>query len=70
MANCDLCGSNLELVGRVHRCVPVDVVVVNSDIAAAEGNGSTYRYRDAAARRAYMRDYMRKRRGGADRGAL
>jgi hypothetical protein len=31
--------------------------------AAKESAGGTYRYRDAEKWRAYMRDYMRKRRG-------
>lgn len=41
--------------------------MANSDVANAEpvadvANGSTYRYRDMEKRRAYQREYMRRRR--------
>lgn len=75
MANiCPLCMANMDLVGRVHNCVPVpkasmtrEEIKRHSDrtlerIARGEVLG-TYRYRDPEKRKTYMREYMRKRRG-------
>jgi hypothetical protein len=67
--NCAQCGANLALVGRVHRCVPAVVTAQQTSVGQQEpvdsakpSTGSTYRYRDPEKWRAYMRDYMRKRR--------
>jgi hypothetical protein len=65
MANiCPGCGANLELVGRVHRCIaraaPTRAVAVKGVKVSVAG--MTYRYRDPGARRAYMRELMRRRR--------
>jgi hypothetical protein len=54
--NCERCGANLDLVGRVHRCIERPQIEVPQAVAV------TYRHRDPETRRAYMRDYMRKRR--------
>jgi hypothetical protein len=55
----------MDLVGRVHRCVPRQAeqwsqaaTVVRPKPAAAKGGA--YRYREAERRRAYMRELMRK----------
>jgi len=69
--HCLRCGRNLQLVGRAHRCLPsvangpdgsaAKVGMANSrDVA--NGDSTTYRYRDPGTRRAYMRELMRRRR--------
>jgi hypothetical protein len=72
--NCDRCGANLALVGKSHRCVanvantrvPVANIMIVTPQQRADidhAASPTYgRYRDAEARKAYMRDYMRTRR--------
>jgi hypothetical protein len=68
--NCPRCGKNLALVGNSHRCMAnkPDPVANKVDIVANEpiamANTKTYRYRDAEKRKAYMREYMRKKRDG------
>lgn len=58
--NCSVCGKDLALVGRIHRCVPLPPKLV---LSKPKPKGGTYRYRDPDKRRAYMAAYMRKRRG-------
>jgi hypothetical protein len=65
MRPCKLCGLDLDLVGKSHRCIPrvANTVPVVGDVANAMANSATtYRYRDVAKRRTYMRDLMRRRR--------
>jgi hypothetical protein len=77
MANmlCGKCGASLVLVGTRHRCVmppaidgtrePVMPEPIHEPMTSTEKlgvKGTTYRYRDADKRRAYMRDYMARRR--------
>jgi len=73
---CELCGANLALVGRVHRCVPRAAAVVPTPAKpkpkpALVGSPSKGNWTDAkpfdrvAYYRAYQRDYMRKRRADA-----
>lgn len=61
---CPDCGANLALVGSRHRCVAnkPDMANTPTEDVANTDRSSTYRYRDAEKRRAYMRDYMRERR--------
>lgn len=68
MSLCEVCGANLEIVGRRHRCVPMANIpgdVANSDENMANSVANTYRYRDPEKRRAYMREYMRRRRANS-----
>jgi hypothetical protein len=65
MRPCTDCGLDLDLVGKSHRCVPrvANTAPVVVDVANAVANkASTYRYRDAGKRRAYMRELMRAKR--------
>jgi hypothetical protein len=75
MANCPKCGLSIALVGRNHSCKPKSKIAAKSVSPAAEIEiskskdksrqkitGTTYRYRNADARREYMREYMRRRR--------
>jgi hypothetical protein len=65
MRPCKLCGLDLDLVGKSHRCIPrvANTTPTAVDVANAMANkASTYRYRDAEKRRAYMRRYMAGRR--------
>ena len=65
MANdrCADCGAVYALVGLRHRCVARTVEAVSERVPSRiDGEGSTYRYRDAERRRVYMRDYMKRRR--------
>lgn len=68
MANsdrCPDCGASYALVGRTHLCRAVAVALPPpTKTRPANGGSPTYRYRDPAKRRAYMRDKMRKRRAG------
>jgi hypothetical protein len=69
--HCSICFANLALVGRVHNCIPKNPA---QDRMAAKASmnkhaqpldaraAGTYQYRNTEARRAYMRDYMRKKR--------
>jgi hypothetical protein len=75
--NCERCGANLALVGKMHRCVPPGTP---SPVVATHGtnrtNGTNARRSREAERkarqraanpeayRAYMREYMRRRRAG------
>ena len=64
--HCPTCGAAYALVGRVHRCMSKpepkpDVHDVTPSKPAKLPKGR-YRYRDADQWRAYMRDWMRKRR--------
>ena len=74
---CPVCHASYTLIGRMHRCVsqpgsmaaqqPVadlaDHGANNNHVANGEvTNSSTYRYRNPEARRAYMRNLMRRRR--------
>jgi hypothetical protein len=78
--HCTLCGANLALIGRAHRCIPrVDAQPVANAIDAGANVANappvsagasvtycyTYRYRDADKRRTYMRELMCKRRAAA-----
>jgi hypothetical protein len=67
MNPCKLCGLNLDLVGRTHRCIqrvanasPPANDVANAAAIAMANATSTYKYRDVDKRRAYMRDLMKK----------
>jgi hypothetical protein len=64
---CVKCGKNLALVGRVHNCTHTMAntqdVVANTASGMANVTPGTYKYRDAEKRRAYMREYMRGKRG-------
>jgi hypothetical protein len=69
MKLCPHCGANLALVGATHRCIQrvANTMANASSVANDMANKvrpragvSTYRYRDADARRGYMRDYMRQ----------
>lgn len=68
-ACCEVCGANLDIVGRVHRCVPlpgkteVPLEKVTKNLRHVYGK-STHMYRDKEKWRLYMREYMRKRRRG------
>jgi hypothetical protein len=66
--NCEYCGANVALVGKMHRCVPrpaVPVGVANSAAPpvantirggdVANGASSGYRCRDAGKRRPHAR---------------
>jgi hypothetical protein len=53
--NCPQCGKNLGLVGRAHNCVVNIPPTVNTAVNRGE-------YPNTDKRRAYMRDYMRKKR--------
>ena len=72
---CPLCGLDMDAVGLRHRCVrhimvqqtvadrrPEPVAVITSSVAALPHEPTTYRYRDAANRRAYQREYMKRKR--------
>jgi hypothetical protein len=61
---CPHCGANVALVGKMHRCVPrpAEPVDVANTIRGGDVANTTYRYRDPAKRRAYMRELMRRRR--------
>ena len=63
---CPDCGLDRELVGLRHNCKPRASApsvshTAETDVANDVAN-STYRNRDAARRRAYMRAYVAKRR--------
>jgi hypothetical protein len=76
---CDLCGANLALVGKLHRCVPKAVSVPNKPQGVPNNpvpnNGAVpNKVAERVARwkaangdryRAYMRDLMRARRSSA-----
>jgi hypothetical protein len=65
MRACKECGLDLDLVGRSHRCVPrvANATQAAADVANAMANRTrTYRYRDVEKRRAYMREFMRRKR--------
>jgi hypothetical protein len=57
-----------SLVGRVHNCSRI--AAHRDELANAMANlaqpmaNETYKYRNAEKRRAYMREYMRKKRDG------
>lgn len=70
---CPICHGMLAIIGRVHRCVPrVVVAEISPDPTPETVRGAqeflkaaqetTYRYRDPEKWRAYMRDYMRRKR--------
>jgi hypothetical protein len=70
---CPKCGANFALVGRSHRCVANPIYdaanlankpdeVANADKKLRDDASCYMRYRDPAARRAYMKAYMAKRR--------
>ena len=59
VTDCPICGANLALVGRVHRCMANKA---SPKPPMANNMANTYRYRDEAKRRAYMRAYMAKKR--------
>jgi hypothetical protein len=76
---CDLCGANLALVGRPHRCVPKAVSVANdadtvANTASVANNGASvankaprwasWRSRNPDLYRERQRDLMRRRRAG------
>ena len=64
--NCSVCGANIDMVGRSHRCVPISVTEVIAALPIGRQQRiarKTYQYRNEEQRRIYMRDYMRKRRG-------
>ena len=81
--NCSICGKNLDLVGGVHNCVPLQTIGQNLPGHGKETGpskkpgenkpkrrvtkGSSYQYRDPEKRKAYMRSYMAKRRASSDR---
>lgn len=64
MAGCPYCG---KLHAPLYICDERKRAMANSVVAnrtMANGDvANTYRYRDAERRRAYMREYMRRRRG-------
>ena len=63
--NCAICGANLRLVGRSHRCVgnaQVTVVANKPEMVANVVANRHGKYADLDKRRAYMRAYMAKRR--------
>jgi hypothetical protein len=68
--NCPKCGRNLALVGRIHNCssqptpvVHAPVTVVHADTPVVHANKSGEgRYSDAEKRRAYRREWMRRKR--------
>jgi hypothetical protein len=60
--SCPQCGKNLALVGIRHNCVANAPVPVANTVANSSEPHS--RYRDKDKRRAYMREYMRKKRDG------
>jgi len=70
MANiCPTCMANMDMVGRSHRCIarePVPDQLRDQkeplDSRTRSSGGSTYQYRDPDSRRAYMRDYMKRKR--------
>ena len=74
MANiCPQCGANTDMVGRVHRCVPVPAELasdgsVPKPVPGEErklmGKKKSYAYRDPDKRREYMRNYMKEYRNG------
>ena len=57
MDRCPGCGASLALVGRAHNCRAVNTAVNKPKSAVNRG-----KYPNNDHRRAYMRDYMRKRR--------
>jgi hypothetical protein len=60
---CSVCGANLDMVGRAHRCIPrVQPGSASVETDKLPGSVATYKYRDADKWRTYMRAYMRKRR--------
>ena len=67
---CPVCGADLALVGRVHNCRPRVTNVTNRPVTNAPEKepvkvaGRVARWREANPEkyRAYMRDYMRRRR--------
>jgi hypothetical protein len=73
MRPCKLCGLDLDLVGKSHRCVPrvSRTAAANTDDGArsaanvaanAPASYARWRIRDVEKRRAYMRRYMAERR--------
>lgn len=61
MANerCAGCGGVLAIIGRVHRCS--GHLLKAAKVEAITPPSSTYRYRDTAQRRAYMRGLMKRK---------
>jgi hypothetical protein len=67
MRPCKDCGLDLDLVGKSHRCIPRKANTLANAPVVTNGvtnNTATYRYRDADKWRAYMREYMRRKRAG------
>ena len=74
MDRCKDCGANLALVGARHNCVrrvpeksaaiskPGPSARIEGGASPEEGSEAYRRYRDKEGRKAYMREYMRKRR--------
>ena len=70
--DCAICGANLRLVGKVHRCVGNTKVTVVANKPAVNKpdavNSAVNKVRGAYPatdqRRAYMRAYMARRRAG------
>ena len=66
--DCAICGANLRLVGRSHRCVGNTQVAVNTpvvnkpDAVNSAVNKVRGAYPGTDKRRAYMRAYMARRR--------
>lgn len=72
---CPVCSGVIALIGIRHNCVPRitgPVPALKSAGAipqAADEASPTYRYRDPEVRRAYMRDYMKRKRAKKSSGA-
>lgn len=74
---CPACGAMYALVGYRHHCVPrvraepvpAAVKVAAPKAAPVAPEFPTYRHRDPEKRRAYMRDYMRRKRAKKSSGA-
>lgn len=69
MDKCNICGANLALVGRIHNCRPQAKATPTPLVANAApvvvnkvANSRHGQYADKEKRRAYMREYMRKKR--------
>jgi hypothetical protein len=76
MRPCTICGLDMDLVGKSHRCVPrvapvanneprvanSEALVANKSTPAPASKHYSGRYRDVEKRRSYMREFMRKKR--------
>jgi hypothetical protein len=57
---CNICGKDMDMVGKAHRCSP-QPVFHSETVVHKTGE---HRYRDREARKAYKRQWMARNRAG------